>query len=270
MAINKSFAVWIAGAALSAASLVSGSAFALAPPPAVPATLTQQGRILDPKTGEAVVGKVKIAFNVYATATGGDALWTEEQNITLDDGYFSAQLGSASAIPAGVFDGSVRYLGVTVGADDEMTPREAITSVPYSLLAGSAAVATSVPFTGVTGFPAACADGQYLKGFSAAGAAICGTLPTTAFTCDTVSGAAVTGGTAAFASCPSGTVLTGGGCYANVALTASYVVPPPPPCTTTLCQINLCQIGRACYGDWNCLTASAGNITAYARCCKVM
>jgi len=174
MAIKTSFARWVAGAAVSAVGLWSISAFAAAAP--VPATLTQQGRILDATTGDPVSSKVQIVFNVYADAKGGTALWTETQSITLDDGYFSAQLGSVTTIPDGVFDGSVRYLGVTVGTDAEMTPREALTSVPYAFIAGNAATAAtaaSVPFTGLTGFPAACADGTYLKGFTAAGAAVC-------------------------------------------------------------------------------------------------
>src|SRR5450755_1954912 len=139
MAIKTSFARWVAGAAVSAVGLWSISAFAVAAP--VPATLTQQGRILDATTGDPVSSKVQIVFNVYAEAKGGTALWTEQQNITLDDGYFSAQLGSVTTIPDTLFDGTVRYLGVTVGADAEMTPREAITSVPYAMNAAVADVA---------------------------------------------------------------------------------------------------------------------------------
>src|SRR5450432_259368 len=168
MAIKTSFKRWVAGAAVSAVGLWSISAFAV-PAPAVPATLTQQGRILDATTGNPVTSKLKIVFNVYADAKGGTALWTEEQNITLDDGYFSAQLGSVTAIPDTLFDGSVRYLGVTVGADAEMAPREAITSVPYALKAASAAVASSAAFTSLTGIPAPCAVGSYLSGYSAVG-----------------------------------------------------------------------------------------------------
>ena len=181
MAIKTSFARWVAGAAVSAVGLWSISAFAVAAP-AVPATLTQQGRILDATTGDPVSSKVKIVFNVYADLKGGTALWTEEQDITLDDGYFSAQLGSVTAIPGTLFDGSVRYLGVTVGADDEMAPREAITSVPYAMKAAAADVAGSAAFTSLTGIPAPCAAGSYLSGYSAAGVAACTALPALACT----------------------------------------------------------------------------------------
>ncbi|MEO8900639.1 MAG: hypothetical protein ABI488_03285 [Polyangiaceae bacterium] len=271
MAINTSFSHRIAGATLAALVGLWGSSAVAASP--VPATFTQQGRILD-KAGAPVSSKLHFVFTLYDSLTASAAanvLWSEEQDITLDDGYFSWQLGTVKAIDPALFDGSTLYLGVTVGSDAEMAPREPLTSVPYALVAGSAAVASSVAFTSITGIPSACPDGQYLKGYTALGAKDCGALPTAAaLSCDTVSGTAVTAGTSAFASCPSGTVLTGGGCNSTVALLGSYVVPPPPPCTTLPCFISLCLIGRACNGDWNCITGSAGNTTAYARCCKVM
>ncbi len=280
MAIKTSFAVWIAGAALSAASLVSGSAFA-APP--VPATLTQQGRILD-KTGAPVSSKVKIVFNVYAAATGGDALWTEEQNITLDDGYFSAQLGSVTAIPDGVFDGTVRYIGVTVGADDEMTPREPVTSVPYALTAGTAAVASSAAFTSLTGIPTPCDAGMYLKGYDATGAKQCAALP--ALACTTRYTAYTAGLTQQNLGCDATSdykILVSGGCEASTALSGSHL---------DMCTLNpvssgsvgptavgpvgpIGPIGTLClfsplFGTWQCDTLASSNIRAYATCCKVL
>ena len=106
----------------------------------VPRSLTQQGRILD-STGSPVTGTVAVVFTLYGDATASASkLWTETQNLTLDDGYFSTQLGAAAAnaFPTGAFDGSVRFLGITVGSDPEMSPRQAITSVPYALFAGAA------------------------------------------------------------------------------------------------------------------------------------
>jgi hypothetical protein len=103
---------------------------------AVPGVLTQQGRLIDKATSKPATGSVSIKFAIYDAAMAGTELWTETQMITLDDGYFSARLGETTPIPATVFDGKVRHLGVTVGTDSEMTPREALTSVPYALVAG--------------------------------------------------------------------------------------------------------------------------------------
>jgi hypothetical protein len=104
---------------------------------AVPGSLTEQGRLFDP-AGAPLGGTVSITFAIYAGPTGGVALWSETQAITLDAGYFSAQLGAGVSFPAGLWDGSARYLGIQVGADPEMTPRQATQSVPYALVAGDA------------------------------------------------------------------------------------------------------------------------------------
>ncbi|HEY4106257.1 MAG TPA: hypothetical protein VGM44_20295 [Polyangiaceae bacterium] len=142
-------AYWLAGVALVGVSLCAGAALHAATTPSapVPASLTQQGRILD-SNGMAVSSKLAIVFTIYDDPTASadsDVLWTETQNIALDDGYYSTQLGAdpANAFPAGTFDGSVRYLGVQVGSDAEMKPRQAITSVPYALQAAAASTATN-------------------------------------------------------------------------------------------------------------------------------
>ena len=121
-----------AGAALIVAALSTGSALA-----AVPQFLTEQGQLVD-QNGVPVPGSISITFAIYGAPTGGTALWSEGQSVTLDDGFFSAVLGETTAIPANIFTGAPLYLGVTVGTDPEMTPRQAILSVPYAIVAGNA------------------------------------------------------------------------------------------------------------------------------------
>ncbi|MBS2027165.1 MAG: collagen-like protein [Deltaproteobacteria bacterium] len=104
---------------------------------AVPDTLTEEGRLVD-SSGNPVTGAVILHFALYAGPAGGSALWTEQQTIQVNQGYFAVQLGSVTALPASAFDGTIRYLGIAVGTDAEMTPREAITSVPYALKANDA------------------------------------------------------------------------------------------------------------------------------------
>lgn len=103
---------------------------------AVPGTLTQQGRLFD-ASGNAITNSVSITFTLYDAASGGTNLWTETHTVTPDEGYFSVQLGDTTALGS-VFDGSTRYLGVKVGSDPEMSPRETVSSVPYALRAGYA------------------------------------------------------------------------------------------------------------------------------------
>ena len=123
-----------------AIALVSAAA-AFAPETAsaqgVPQTLLHQGRLFD-STGGPLSGRQTVTYRIYDAATGGMVLWTETNSVTLDEGFFSVQLGATTPFPSTVFNGSSRYLAVQVGSDPEMTPREVLTSVPYALVAGDA------------------------------------------------------------------------------------------------------------------------------------
>jgi hypothetical protein len=116
--------------------VVAGGALGASAAGAVPNLLTQQGRLFD-KSGQPVTGATNFILTLYDAATGGTSLWTETQTITLDSGYFSIRLGEIQALPPGLFDGAAKYLGVRVGTDPEMTPRQPLVSVPYALVAGN-------------------------------------------------------------------------------------------------------------------------------------
>ncbi len=98
---------------------------------AVPNLITYQG-LLNDQNGVPVTGSVAFVFSIYTSSTGGTALWTESQTIAVSNGIFTAQLGSVTALPTSVFGTDVLYLGIKVGADAEMTPRQRITSSAYS------------------------------------------------------------------------------------------------------------------------------------------
>lgn len=130
-------AATLVGTAVSGPASVSGMGT-----PGVPLQLTEQGRLLD-STGNPVAGSATFTFRIYSAATGGTALWTETQPpITLDSGYFSAQLGSSIPLTLSLFQtaataGMPLYLGITVNTDPELAPRQSLLSVPYALVAGS-------------------------------------------------------------------------------------------------------------------------------------
>jgi hypothetical protein len=117
----------------------------------VPQLLTEQGRLTD-TSGNPLTGNVTLKFAIYAAPSGGSALWSETQTATLDSGFFSLQLGEVTALPSSVFDGTTRYLGVTVNNDPEMTPRESMTSVPYALIADNATGDITPHTVAVTGY----------------------------------------------------------------------------------------------------------------------
>ena len=118
----------------SCATVLATTAVALA----VPRFLSEQGRLFDAMGMPVTNGALTIRFSIYADATTTTALWTETQAVAVDDGYFSAVLGEVTPIPADaatLFNGTTRYLGVRVGTDAEMTPRQPIVSVPYAMVA---------------------------------------------------------------------------------------------------------------------------------------
>lgn len=102
---------------------------------AVPGPLTHEGRLLD-ASGQPVTTNQVFTYKIYDAATDGNVLWTETLTVPVDQGYFSIQLGLMSPIPDALLAGGDRYLGVQVGTDAEMIPREQLTSVPYARLAG--------------------------------------------------------------------------------------------------------------------------------------
>ena len=105
----------------------------------VPQMINYQGK-LTTATGGCFNGTVSMTFTIYSDDQGTIVDWTETQaEVVVQEGVFSVLLGSVNPIPDVVFDGSIKYLGVQVGADPEMTPLKPMVSVPYAYRAGTAA-----------------------------------------------------------------------------------------------------------------------------------
>jgi len=115
--------------------LVGASLLANVAAAAVPGTITHQGRLFD-ANGAPVSQTLDVTFTIYDAAEGTKVVWTETLSIAFDNGYFSANLGETKPFGDTVFDGSPRYIGITIGGDDEMKPRARVGSVPYALVAG--------------------------------------------------------------------------------------------------------------------------------------
>ena len=93
--------------------------------------LSYQGRLTDVSGNPVADGTYSVTFAIYAELSGGEALWTEKQEITLSGGLFTALLGSVNSIDPSLFSSYPRYLGITVSGDPEMTPRIRMATVPY-------------------------------------------------------------------------------------------------------------------------------------------
>ena len=100
----------------------------------VPALIDYQGRLTD-DAGDPVNGNVSIEFKIYADSTGGAALWTETQTVSVSEGLFQVSLGEVTTLDL-TFEDDAHWLGINVSADGEMTPRTRITSVAYAINAG--------------------------------------------------------------------------------------------------------------------------------------
>ncbi len=135
-----------------------------------PERMSYQGFLADANgvaLGDTTPRNYTAIFRVYTASTGGSTLWTEQQTITVDKGYFSVLLGEGSQLGSEprpnlstVFTGttaSERYVGITVKGlsttDIEIAPRLQLLAAPYSFLARNAVALVNdqgAPFVSVT------------------------------------------------------------------------------------------------------------------------
>jgi len=98
----------------------------------VPKLINFQG-ILKDGSGNPVVGSNNVTFSIYTAPTNGAVLWAETTSVTTNaQGLFTVLLGADNPVPDSVFNDTTRYLGIKVGGDAEMTPRQRLASVGYS------------------------------------------------------------------------------------------------------------------------------------------
>lgn len=100
-------------------------------------TIPHQGRLAN-AAGEPPTDMVNMEFRLFDVPTGGTPLWIEtwamENSVRVTDGLFSVMPGSLNTNLASVVQShSTLYLGLAVGAENEMTPRVQLGSVPFSI-----------------------------------------------------------------------------------------------------------------------------------------
>lgn len=104
---------------------------------AAPPLMSYQGRLTD-NVGDPLNGVYSITFAIYDNSGPAIASWSENHAaVNVNGGLFSVELGSVVPIPEGLFKGSDRYLGITVGADPEISPRTRFTTVAYAFRVAS-------------------------------------------------------------------------------------------------------------------------------------
>lgn len=268
----KSLKLWF-GKSLALAGILAGIGTLSSSGSAdVPNGITQQGRLLDSE-GEPVTGEITFVFSVYndpLLSEPDNLLWSETQSITLDDGYFSTRLGDGGSnpFPDDLFDGTQRYLGVKVGSDDEMSPRQHIASTPYARVAGLAHEALQADEATVAdrALVATNADGAItptsvtVNGIAVIDAT--GKIPATSikgfgtlFTRATQTGPTELASSAT-AQCGAGRIATGGGC--GVVATGAHMVKTNEPAMSGSTPVG-----------WECACQSDTNETCTAEATAV-
>lgn len=91
---------------------------------------TEQGQLFNSASVPIDGVQLPCAFTLYSVPNGGTALWTEAQSIKPAKGAFSATLGSVDPIGTDVLATSPLFLGITIGPDAEMTPRQPVIGPP--------------------------------------------------------------------------------------------------------------------------------------------
>jgi hypothetical protein len=114
--------------------------------------INYQGKLATPAGVAVANGTYQMVFRLYTVPTGGTAVWTETlsgaNEVLVTDGLFSVMLGSTTAL-SGVNFNQTLYLGVTVEADSEMSPRKILGTVPSAFEAGNANTVGGVASTAI-------------------------------------------------------------------------------------------------------------------------
>ena len=111
----------------------------------VPHTLNYQGYLTYPRSGLPVgapaSAPLSITFSLYASPVGGSPLYSETHAVAVANGSFSVVLGTS--VPINLPFNTQYYLGIKVGDDAEMSPRQALAASPYAMTADVANTAFS-------------------------------------------------------------------------------------------------------------------------------
>ncbi len=144
MSANKTFRhICQAAAVLLAAGFLTSTANAQ-----VPQIINFQGLATNAGSITPVTdGQYSVAFRLYESTSGGSAVWSENQTVTVARGLFKANLGIVT--PFSLKFDKPYYLGITINNGTEL-PRTEFTSAPYSLHSRSAEIATTVADNAIT------------------------------------------------------------------------------------------------------------------------
>jgi len=98
-----------------------------------PRAFNYQGILRKPE-GTLENGSFNMTLRLWDAVSGGNELFKEpHENVVVRDGVFEVILGDITPIDPGVLAISPLFLGITVGSDAEMQPRQRVNPVPIAL-----------------------------------------------------------------------------------------------------------------------------------------
>jgi hypothetical protein len=126
-----------------------------------PGTISFQGKVTNANGTNVTDGSYPFVFKLYGASSGGTALWTETDSLSIHAGVFQVNLGANTSLSGIDFNANPSlYLGITFNSDPagEMSPRVQLQSVPYAFNADKVGGLTASqlvqlsPGSGQTGF----------------------------------------------------------------------------------------------------------------------
>lgn len=84
---------------------------------------------LEGSSGNPITGTYSVSFSLYDVSSGGTPLATDSHTVTFDNGLFTTSL----SFDQSYYDGRDLWLGIKIGSDAEMAPRQEFRPVPYAL-----------------------------------------------------------------------------------------------------------------------------------------
>ena len=88
-----------------------------------------QGRLTDASGNPVPNGNYSITASLYDVSTGGVARCSDTDTVVVTNGLFNMEMDYCTASD---INGDQLYLGIKVGSDPEMIPRQGIYAVPYA------------------------------------------------------------------------------------------------------------------------------------------
>ena len=105
-----------------------------------------QGRLTN-SSGSPLNGNYTMTFSLYTDSSGGTAKCSNTQTVTVTNGLFSTRIANCTSA---TLNGQLLFLGIKVGDDPEMTPRQPIYAIPYAWSLRPGAVISSTLDTVLT------------------------------------------------------------------------------------------------------------------------